>query len=104
VVPPQVPTGGAIRQAVLDYHAHRQVDDPVGVVAAGGGQVRQVGAEVKATDLATVLGVKEVQVTGPVTVWAAEVVEEAVPQRVTIAAAAAVRAATPTVASRAVLD
>jgi hypothetical protein len=73
-------------------------------VAAGWGQVRQVGAEVKPTGLATVLGVKDVQFAGPVTVRAAEVVEEAVPPRVAIAAPAAVRAATPTVVPRAVLD
>jgi len=104
VVAPEVPRGGAIRQAVFDHQADGQGDDPLGVVAAGGRQVRQVGAEVKATGLATVLRVSDVKVAGPVPVRAAEVVEDAAAHAVAIAAPTAVRAATPTVAPRAASD
>ena len=73
-------------------------------MASGRGQVRQVGAEVQATGLATVLGVTDVKVSGPVPVWAAKVVEDALPPGVAIAAPTTVRTAAPTVAPRALLD
>jgi hypothetical protein len=99
-----MPRGGAIRQAVFDHHTHGHGDDPVGVMASGGREVRQVSAEVKATGLATVLGVTDVKVSGSVPIWAAKVVEGAVPQGVAIATPTTVRTATPTVAPRALLD
>src|SRR4051812_10998552 len=43
VLAPEGPTGGAIRQTVLDDQADRGVEDASGVVAAGLGQVGHVG-------------------------------------------------------------
>src|SRR3990172_1481201 len=39
VVSPQVPTGGAVRQAVLHHQPHCQRDDAMGVVTPGQRQV-----------------------------------------------------------------
>ena len=41
MIAPEVPTGGLVRQAVLDDQADGHRDDPMGVVAAGRGQVGQ---------------------------------------------------------------
>src|SRR5262249_28123848 len=46
---PQVPTGRAIGQAVLDHEPHRQSADAVGRVTARGGQSSEVSVEVLAT-------------------------------------------------------
>jgi len=46
---PQVPTGRAIGQAVLDHEPHRQSADAVGRVTARGGQSSAVSVEVLAT-------------------------------------------------------
>ncbi len=73
-------------------------------MASGGCQIRQVDAEVKATGLATVLGVANVQVAGTVKVRAAQVVQDALPHAVAITAPSAVRTATSPVAPRALLD
>ncbi|MBI3951369.1 MAG: hypothetical protein HY314_13040 [Acidobacteria bacterium] len=47
-----MPTGGAVRQAVLHDQPHRQGDNPVGVVDLGRGQVGHVGIEMLATPAA----------------------------------------------------
>jgi hypothetical protein len=104
VVTPEVPRGDAIRQAVFDHHLHSQGDDPLGVVTSGGCEVRQISAEVKATGLAAVLRVKDVKVARPVSIWAAEVVENSMPQGVAITAPTTVRTAAATVVTRALLD
>jgi len=56
VVAPQVPTGRAGGQAVLDHHADRQIDPPVGLLTARWGQIREVGAPVPATRCTVMLG------------------------------------------------
>src|SRR4029078_6749683 len=56
VVAPQVPTGRAGGQAVLDHHADRQIDPPVGLLTARWGQIREVGAQVPATRCTVRLG------------------------------------------------
>jgi len=48
VVSPQVPTRGAVGQAVLDHNPHRQIDHAVGVVTARWRQIREIGVEVLA--------------------------------------------------------
>ncbi len=48
VITLQVPTGGAIRQAVFHDDAHRQVDDSTGVMTAGPGQSGEIGVEMLA--------------------------------------------------------
>jgi hypothetical protein len=49
VVAPQVPTRGAVGQTVFDHDADRQIDHPVGRLAARRGQISEVGAKVPAT-------------------------------------------------------
>src|SRR5712691_11945723 len=46
---PQVPTRGAVGQAVLNHQPHRQIDPARGVVTAREGQSRQVRMEIFAT-------------------------------------------------------
>jgi hypothetical protein len=75
MVPPEAPTGGLIRQSVLDDEADRRGDDALGVVAAGSGQVGAVGVEVLAALRAEVLGVGQDEVAGPPGDEVAEVVE-----------------------------
>jgi hypothetical protein len=99
VVTPEVPRRDAIWQAVFDHHTHGQGDDPLGIVASGGCEVRQTSAEVQATSRAAVLRVTDVKVAGPVLIWAAEVVEDSIPQGVTIAAPTTVRTTAATVAA-----
>src|SRR3954452_6933560 len=77
VVAPQGPSGGAVGQAVLDDQADGSVDDPVGVVTAGVGQVGHVGVEVPAALRAEVPGVEHNEVAGPTGEGVAEVVEGA---------------------------
>jgi hypothetical protein len=99
-----MPDSGTIRQAVFDHQTHSQGDNSVSIMASGGCQIRQVDAEVKATGLATVLGVADVQVAGAVTVRAAQVVQDALPHAVARTAPSAVRTTTSPVAPRALLD
>ena len=62
MVAPQMPRGGAVRQAVLDDAADGGGDDAVGVVAVGHGQVQHVDVEVVAATAAVVLRVRHMQV------------------------------------------
>ncbi len=91
MVPPEGPTGGLIRQPVLDDEADRRGDDPFGVVATGGGQVGAVGVEVLAALRAEVLGVGQDQVAGPPGDEVTEVVEGALEEAVAVGAVAATR-------------
>jgi hypothetical protein len=104
VIAPKMPGGGSIRQAVFGHKTHGQGDDALGVMAAGGREVGQVSAEVKATGRAAVFRVTDVKIAGPVPVRATNIVEESMSEGVAIAAATALRTATPTVAPRAVFD
>ena len=61
-VTPQVPTGRAVGQAVLDHDADRQIDHPVGILTARRGQTREVGAKVLATLRTVVLGIGPQQI------------------------------------------
>src|SRR5256712_6426551 len=49
VVPPEVPVGRAVGQAVLDHEPHGQVHHAVGVLSAGWRQIGEVRIEVLAT-------------------------------------------------------
>ena len=97
MIAPEVPGGRPVRQAVLCHQAHRQADDPVGVVAAGRGQVREVGAEEEAARPAAVLGVSHAQLARPVAAQAADLMQGAVPQAVAWARPAAAWAGAPVV-------
>jgi hypothetical protein len=89
VITPEAPTGGLIRQAVLDDEADRRGDDAFGVMTAGRGQVGAVGVEVPAALRAEVLGVGQDQVAGPPGDEGAEVVEGALEDAIAVGAVAA---------------
>jgi hypothetical protein len=95
MIPPEAPTGGLIRESVLDDEADRRGDDASGVVAAGSGQVGAVGVEVFAALRAKVLGVGQDQVTGPPGDGIAEVVEGPLEDPVTVGTVATTRAGPP---------
>jgi hypothetical protein len=64
MVSPEMPTGGAVGQAVLHDQAHRQADNAVGVVGLRSCQVGHIGVEKLATLAAVVLRVGEVNIAG----------------------------------------
>ena len=99
MITPERPFGGAIGQAVLDDQSEGEVDDPAGVMAAGGGQVAHVGVEVLATAGAIVLGVDQDDVAGPAGQRIAQVVQGAAGQAIAVAAMAAAGARPPPVVS-----
>src|SRR5262249_54088514 len=49
-------TRRAVGQAVRDHEPHRQIDHPVGILTARRGQIREVGAQVRATLRTVMLG------------------------------------------------
>ena len=61
VIPPQVPRGCPIGQAVFEHHTQSQSDHTVGIVAAGRSQVGGVGVDIEAALLASMLGVKHLK-------------------------------------------
>jgi hypothetical protein len=60
-----MPTGGAVRQAVLNHAPHGGGNDAVGVMPVGHRQIQHVGIEVMIAALAIVLGIRHVQVARP---------------------------------------
>jgi hypothetical protein len=77
MIAPQVPTGGLIRQAILDNKSHGERNDAVRVVGSGQGVVGHVRVEVFATARATVLRVNEVNIARPPGNQIAHVVQDA---------------------------
>jgi hypothetical protein len=59
VVAPQVPTGWAVGQAVLDHQPHRQIDLAVRVVTGRWRQIREVSAKVLATLRTVMLRIRD---------------------------------------------
>lgn len=88
---PEGPTGGAIRQAVLNDQADGGVDDPAGVVASGVGEVGHVGVEILATAGAIMLRVDQDNVAGPAGEGVAQVVKGAAGEAVAVGAMPAAR-------------
>src|ERR1035437_343628 len=75
VVPPEMPTGCAVGQAVFHHQTHRHRDDTVGVVALGQSQVRHVHVEVALALTAKMLRVRNEKITRPLPHQVAEVVQ-----------------------------
>jgi hypothetical protein len=65
MITPQMPGGGAVRQAVFYDAPHRQRNDAVGIAAVGHGQIQHVGVEVMVAVPAIVLGIRHMQIAGP---------------------------------------
>ena len=94
---PEGPTGGAIRQAILNDQADGGVDDASGVVAAGVGEVGHVGVEVLAAARAVMLRVDQDDVARPPDEGVAQVVKGAAGEAVAVGAMAASRTGPPAV-------
>ena len=77
MIAPQMPTGGLIRQAVLDDESHGERNDAMGVVSLGQGVFGRVRVEMFSAGRATMLRVNEVNVARPTGNQIAHVVEEA---------------------------
>jgi hypothetical protein len=104
MVAPEGPFGGAIGEAVLDDQPDGGVDDPSGVMAAGGGQVGGVGVEVLAAGAAIVLRAEQDDVAGPLGEGVAQVVEGAADEPIAVGAVPAMRARAPAVVAAADAD
>jgi hypothetical protein len=104
MVPPEMPGGSSVGQSVLDDEAHSQGDDPMRVATTDGSEVGHVGVKVEPTALAAVLGVHQMDIARPVAREAADVVKDAMPEIVTIAAAPAARAGPSAVVAGAPFD
>ena len=74
---PEGPTGGAIREAVLDHQSDGGVDDPPRIVTAGIGQVGHVDVEILAAWGAVMLRVDDDEITGSPREGIAEIVKGA---------------------------
>ena len=97
MVSPEGPTGGAIRQAILNDQADGGVDDASGVVAAGVGEVGHVGVEVLATVGAIMLGVDQDDIARSAGKGIAQVVKSTASEAVAVGAMAASRTGPPAV-------
>src|SRR4029453_9145114 len=75
VVAPEVPTRRPIGQAVLDHQPYRQINHAVRILTAGGRQIREVGAQVRATLRTVMLGIRDEQITRTPHVEIAHIVE-----------------------------
>jgi hypothetical protein len=75
MVAPQMPTGGLIRQAVLDHEADGHGDDAMGIVGFGHRVVGGVGVEELLALGALMLGVDKVNVVRTTRHQVAEVVQ-----------------------------
>jgi hypothetical protein len=95
MIPPKVPTGGAVGQSIRDDQLRGQIDDGVGVVAAGRGQVGRADVGVIATLQAAMLRVGQVDDKGPLGDEIAEVVERAPDLVIPVGAAYATGAGSP---------
>jgi hypothetical protein len=97
VVPPQMPTGGPIGEAVLDDQSHGGPLDPESVTGLGHGQIGRVGEEASPARRTPMLGLPEDEVDRTIVAGVAEVVEAAVCDAVAACPVATARAATPRV-------
>ena len=91
MVAPEVPTGGLIGQAVLDDQPDGQGHDPMSRESLGRGPIGQVRGEGVAAPRAVMLGVGEVDVTGPAPQRVASIVQDAGPDPIPRARLAAFR-------------
>ena len=75
MIPPEVPRGGAIGEAVFHHQPDSQRDDPRRVMAARWGEVSHVGIEVGVAGDAVVLGVSDLKAAWLVAEETAEIVQ-----------------------------
>lgn len=94
MVSPQMPTGTAVREAVLHHQAYRQTDNPMGVTGLRRGQARHVGVERLAAPGAAVDRIGEHHVAGTPGDEVSQIVQRAFISAAAPAALAARRTAT----------
>jgi hypothetical protein len=97
MVAPEAPGGRSVREVVLHDMAHGQGDDAMRVAAARRSQVREVGAEVKPTELTTVPRVDDMDLARTVPREVTDVVKDAVPLVVAVTATPAARTGPSTI-------
>src|SRR6266536_2218963 len=104
MVSPEVPTGGTIRQAILDDHANRQGNDAMRIVTSWRCQVRHVGVEILFALGAIVLRVPEVDIAGTPRDQITHVMQHAFHATIAVGVLAAVRTGLPTIIAAALDD
>jgi len=77
VITPQVPTRRAVGQTIFNHHTHGHIDDPVGVMSAGGGSITQINVEMLATWATVVRRVCHQEINRMTGVQIAEVMQRA---------------------------
>lgn len=104
MVPPQMPTGGPIGEAVLDDQSHGGPLNPEGRAGFGQGQVGRVGEEAALARRTPMLRLPEDEIDGTIVARVAKVVKAAVCDAVAARAVATGRAATPWVTATVSLE
>src|SRR5215467_14830796 len=97
VVAPEVPAGGPVRQAILDHEPHGEVHHAVGVLTAGGCQIREVGAKVLATRRTVMLRIGDHKIPRTPQIEIAQVVQRPMALLVPIGRVTTTRARLPEV-------
>jgi hypothetical protein len=104
MIAPEAPAGGLVGQAIFDDQANSHGDDPLGVMAAGCGQVGGVGVEGLAALGAVVLRVSQDEIARPAGAEVAEVVECASEDPIAVSTMATTRARTSPEVAAALTD
>jgi len=92
VIPPEVPTGPAVGQAILGHQADGHALDLATVTALGQGQVRKIDGEAATTAQATVPREGDEQIHGAISARITKVMQEACPHGIAAGAVATARA------------
>src|SRR3990170_2776354 len=101
MVPPEMPTGCAVGQSVLDHQTHGHRNDAMGVVALGQSQVRHVHIEIALALTAIMLRVHNENIARPFPHQVAEVVHRPLESAVAVATSAALWARSSRIAATA---
>src|SRR4030042_4123944 len=104
VVPPEMPTGRTVRQAVLHHQPHGHRPDTVRVVALGRSQVRHVHVEVPLALTAIMLRVPKLKITRSLQNQITEIVEGPLHGPMKIAASTALGARAASIDAAAAYD
>src|SRR5208283_2840027 len=101
VVPPEMPTGRAVGQAVFHHQTYSHRHDTVRVMAVGKSQVRHVHVEVALALTAIMLRVRNEKITRPLPYQVAQVVQRSLESVIAVTTATALRARSSRVAATA---
>ena len=76
MIPPQMPTGRPIRQAILYHQTHRPLLDAMCVMAIGQGQIVHFRGKAPPAGGTLVLGVSDMEIQRPLTADVAQIVQD----------------------------